>query len=122
MLGVLVPRMVKLDCPFPSCSNVVENDNKEIGIALFNAHVCTHTSPGPAASTAGGSSSRSEKLTRPKLSQRMLEGTWNFFLILRNLYKFGAALLSRECGLELIYCCDQPKPSEINIRKLLSHF
>ena len=61
--------MVKLDCPFQSCNESVDNSDKEIAIALFNAHVGTHTVA--SRSTAAGSnvSSRSEKRPRPKLAQ-----------------------------------------------------
>ena len=99
--------MVSLSCPFPSCDEKVENQDKEIAIALFNAHVSTHTVSSPATPGSGGSSSRSEKLSRPKISQGMLEEAWNSFLILWKLYKNGAALTTKECGLQLIYCCEQ---------------
>ena len=45
--------MVKLDCPFQSCNESVDNSDKEIAIALFNAHVGTHTVA--SRSTAAGS-------------------------------------------------------------------
>ena len=105
--------MVKLECPFPSCSESVDNSDKEIAIALFNAHVGTHTVA--SRSTAAGSnvSSRSEKLPRPKLAQGMLEESWNSFLVLWSLYKTGAGLSASDCSLQLIYCCDQELTEQV---------
>ena len=33
--------------------------------------------------------------------------SWNLFGVLWNLYKKGAGLSEAECGLQLIYCCDE---------------
>ena len=104
----LTIRMIRLECPFPLCNESVENEDKEIAIAVFNAHVSTHTTPSrTTAASSSNVSSRSEKLTRPKLSQGMLEESWNSFMVLWNLYKSGAGLSTSECSLQLIYCCDQ---------------
>ena len=69
--------MVNMRCPFPSCQEEIVNEDKEIAIALFNAHVSTHTVANRPQGSS--SSSKSEKLTRPKLSQGMLEESWNSF-------------------------------------------
>ena len=37
----------------------------------------------------------------------MLVESWNSFQVLWNLYKKGAGLTEAECGLQLIYCCDE---------------
>ena len=96
--------MTVLRCPFSDCSEEISEDDKDIAIAMFNAHVSTHTVNGRPRGSS--SSSKSEKLTRPKLTQGMLEETWNSFKALWELYKTGAGLSAEECGLQLIYCCD----------------
>ena len=96
--------MVVLRCPFNECVEEIADDDKDIAIAIFNAHVSTHNVTGRP--HGGGSSSKSEKLTRPKLTQGMLEEAWNSFKALWELYKTGAGLSAQKCGLQLIYCCD----------------
>ena len=94
-----------LTCPFTGCEERVDNEDKELAIALFNAHTLTHTvSTGR---NQGGGPSKSEKLTRPKISQGMLTESWNSFLSLWKLYKNGVGLTEAECSLQLIYCCDE---------------
>ena len=97
--------VVKLKCPFPSCEEEVSQEDKDIAIALFNAHVTTHTAENRPQRSNG--SSKSEKLTRPKLSHGMLEESWNSFKVLWQMYKTGAGLSESECSLQLIYCCDE---------------
>ena len=70
--------MVKLECPFPKCGGFIENDDKDIAITLFNAHVSAHSVESRSSVPSGnGGSNRSEKLTRPKLSieQKAIGGT-----------------------------------------------
>ena len=105
--------MVKLECPFPSFSESVDNSDKEIAIALFNAHVGTHTVASRSTAVGSSVSSRSEKLPRPKLAQGMLEESWNSFLVLWSLYKTGAGLSASDCSLQLIYCCDQELTEQV---------
>ena len=97
--------MPTLECPFPECAEKVTNADKDLAIAVFNAHISTHTAN--SGRGQGSSSSKSEKLTRPKVTQGMLVEAWNSFQVLWNLYKKGAGLLEAECGLQLIYCCDE---------------
>jgi len=97
--------MTTLNCPFPNCAEVVTNAVKDVAIALFNAHVSTHTVNTGRMQSNG--SSKSEKLSRPTVTQGMLEEAWNSFKVLWNLYKSGAGLSHAELGLQLIYCCDE---------------
>ena len=97
--------MTTLNCPCPDCGEAVTNADKDVAIALFNAHVSTHTVN--TGRIHSNSSSKSEKLSRPKVTQGMLEEAWNSFTVLWNLYKNGAGLSQAELGLQLIYCCDE---------------
>ena len=97
--------MTTLGCPFPDCTEEVTNTDKDVAIALFNAHVSTHTVN--VGRNQSSSSSKSEKLTRPKITQGLLVEAWNSFKVLWSLYKKGAGLSETECGLQLIYCCDE---------------
>ena len=45
--------MPDLPCPFLTCEEVTSNDNKDLAIALFNAHVSTHNTGGAVASPHG---------------------------------------------------------------------
>ena len=95
-----------LQCPFNGCSSTTENESEAMAIALFNAHVSTHTAATPQPSQRTGAS-KSEKIIRPKVSQGMLEESWNSFLIQWRIYKLSAVLTDEESKLQLIYCCDQ---------------
>ena len=37
--------MVELKCSFEKCGASIKQDNKEIAIALYQAHIATHTQP-----------------------------------------------------------------------------
>ena len=97
--------MPELRCPFSGCSEVVNEDDKEIAIAMFNAHVCTHTAGRSA--DRSNSSSKSEKIARPKISQGMMEESWNSFKLQWKIYKSSASLSTEDGKLQLIYCCEQ---------------
>ena len=96
--------MHNLECPFEGCSSTTEHESEALAIALFNAHISTHT----VANTHNGQrtgASKSEKIVRPKVSQGMLEEGWNSFLIQWKIYKSSAVLSEEEGKLQLIYCC-----------------
>ena len=90
-------------CPFNGCEDTTDNADKDIAIAIFNAHVATHTS----GSQSEKKSTRSEKIARPKISQGLLEEGWNSFLIQWKLYKSSAGLSDEESKTQLMYCCEQ---------------
>ena len=75
----------------PDCDDITEDDDKDIAIALFNAHVSTHSARG-----APTPQNRAERLQRPKISQGMLEENWNSFLLQWGIYKDGAGLQAAE--------------------------
>ena len=98
--------MPTLQCPFDGCSSTTVNDSEALAIALFNAHVSTHTASASSnAQRPGGN--KSEKIIRPKVTQGMLEEAWNSFLIQWKIYKSSAVLSVAESQLQLIYCCEQ---------------
>ena len=37
--------MVELKCSFEKCGSSIKQDNMEIAIALYQAHIATHTQP-----------------------------------------------------------------------------
>ena len=37
--------MVELKCSFEKCCSSIKQDNKDIAIALYRAHIATHTEP-----------------------------------------------------------------------------
>ena len=98
--------MPRLQCPFQGCSDVTEDDSENLAIALFNAHISTHTASNTNNAQRVGSS-KSEKIIRPKLSQGMPEEGWNSFIVQWKIYKSSAALSDDEGKLQLIYCCEQ---------------
>ena len=98
--------MPSLTCPFPGCSSTTVNDSEALAIALFNAHISTHTTSN-AQGTQRSNASKSEKIVRPKVTQGMLEEGWNSFLVQWKIYKSSAALSPEESKLQLIYCCEQ---------------
>ena len=96
--------MPTLQCPFaPQCDVVTENPDKDLAIALFNAHIAFHTAK--SASRSGGG--KSEKLQRPRVNQGMLEEGWSSFLIQWDIYVDGTGLQDGEKAKQLIHCCGQ---------------
>ena len=69
--------MSSLQCPFMGCEKQVVNADKEMADALFNAHITTHTVD--TSRNQGSGPDKSEKLTRPKITQGMLMESWNSF-------------------------------------------
>ena len=98
--------MPTLRCPFPTCSSSTVDESEALAIALFNAHVSTHTMSANHNSQRSGGN-KSEKIVRPKVTQGMLEEAWNSFLIQWKIYKFSAVLTEADSKLQLIYCCEQ---------------
>ena len=98
--------MPTLKCPFAGCSSSTVEDSEALAIAIFNAHVSTHTITANQSSQRSGGS-KSEKIVRPKVAQGMLEEAWNSFLIQWKIYKSSAVLSDAESKLQLIYCCEQ---------------
>ena len=98
--------MPTLKCPFAGCSSSTVEDSEALAIAIFNAHVSTHTSTANQNIQRSGGS-KSEKIVRPKVTQGMLEEAWNSFLIQWKIYKSSAVLSDAESKLQLIYCCEQ---------------
>ena len=93
----------RIECPFPGCEIITENADKDLAIAIFNAHVGTHT----VAARVPNQASKSEKLQRPRISQGMLEEGWNSFKIQWEIYKEGTKLQADEVSRQLIHCCEQ---------------
>ena len=62
--------MTTLGCPFTGCGEQVINADKDVAIALFIAHISTHTANAGLNQVSGPS--KSKKLTRPKATQEML--------------------------------------------------
>ena len=93
--------MPALACPFAECGAVTDNADKDVAIALFNAHVATHTATAPPTSSGSGGNT-TEKFQRPAAGQGMLEEDWNSFLLQWDIYKEGANLSAANCGKQLI--------------------
>ena len=70
MVNISTVTMTTLGCPFTGCEDQVINADKDVAIALFNAHVSTHTVN--AGQNQGSHLSKSKKLTRLKIIQGML--------------------------------------------------
>ena len=96
-------KMTRLVCPHDGCEDVTEDDDKDIAIALFNAHVSTHAMTG----RVTAATSKSEKLQRPKILQGMLEESWNSFLIQWDIYRDGSGLSPADQPRQLLHTCDQ---------------
>ena len=97
--------MPTLECPFADCEEQVVNTDKDVAIALFNAHISTHTAN--TGRTQCNGPSKSEKLSRPKVTQGMLVESWNSFQVLWKLYKNDVDLSEADRSLQLIYCCSE---------------
>ena len=70
--------MVSLQCPFTGCDDVTTNADKEIALALFNAHIATHTM---ASAPAAAWTARVEmkKPDRPIVKEDSTDQDWAIF-------------------------------------------
>ena len=97
--------MPTLKCPFANCEEQVVNTNK--GVAVLNAHTSTHTAD--TSRVQGNGQKKSEKLPRPKVTQRMLAELRNPLQILWKLYKKHADLSEAECGSQSVHCWEEER-------------
>ncbi len=75
--------MLTLDCLVAGCKEQVANTDEDIVVALFNAHVSTHTAG--TGRYRGSDSSKSEELVRPEITQEMSMESWRSVQVLRKL-------------------------------------
>ena len=61
--------MLTLDCLVAGCKKQVLNTDEDVAVALFNAHIRTHTAA--AGRDQGSDRNKSEKLPRLKITQGM---------------------------------------------------
>ena len=88
---------------YTGCEKQGVNTDKETAVALLNAYIAVHT---PNTSRNQGSdSNKSEKLTRPKITQGMPAESWSPSQAMGKLYKTGTDVPKEECGLQSIHCC-----------------
>ena len=82
----------------------MDNDDRDVGIALFNAHVATHT--------AAGGGAGAPNLCKPKVIDNPTVGVnttaeaWTYFTTAWNAYKVGTGLGAGQIPIHLINCCD----------------
>ena len=93
--------MPELQCPHEGCESLTTNPDKDLCIALFNAHISTHSKAG-----GGEQRSRAEKLVRPRIAVGMLEENWSSFLLQWDMYATGSALEGADRVRQLLYCCE----------------
>ena len=93
--------MPDLPCPHQGCDSVTTNADKDLCIALFNAHISTHSNAG-----GGEQRSKAEKLVRPRIAGGMLEESWTSFLLQWEMYATGSALQGVDRVRQLMYCCE----------------
>ena len=97
-----------LDCLVIGCREQVVDTDEKVSVALLRAHISTHTVD-TGCNQLGELSELSEigKLARPKVTQGMSMDSWRSFQVLWRLYKDVADLSEAECGLQLIFCCNE---------------
>ena len=70
-------QVISLQCPFTDCDAVTTNADKEIALALFNAHIATHTmASAPAAKKARV---EMKKPDRPIVKEDSTDQDWAIF-------------------------------------------
>ena len=97
--------MLTLDCLVAGCKERVANADEDIAVALFNAHISTHTAD--TGHNRGSGLSKNEEGIIPKITQEKLLDPWNPFQVLRNRYKTDTELAETEGGLQATTCCDE---------------
>ena len=97
---------ITLQCPFTDCDSVTAHADKEIALALFNAHIATHTM----ASAPAAKRSRTEmkKPDRPIVKEDSTDQDWAIFEFEWGRYCTAVGITGDEDVLrsELLNCCD----------------
>ena len=95
--------MPTLACPFQGCAANVDNDSEAMCIALYSAHIATHT-----AGTAAGATPRSKAppVDRPKLEAGASLADWNFWTARFTSFKIAADVPADKAVHQLLGCLD----------------
>ena len=92
-----------LPCPFPGCGENTTNDDKDLAITLFNAHVATHTvGGGPAIANI----CKPKVIDNPTVGVNTTAESWTYFTTAWDAYKNGTGLRAAQIPIHLINCCD----------------
>ena len=67
--------MPELTCPFHDCAAVTSHEEVEVAVALFNAHVGTHT-----AGTQQRPAGKTNKIETPRLKSGIGPDEFNFWV------------------------------------------
>ena len=97
--------------PIPQ-SLLAKNTDKELAVALGNVHIGTHTID--TGHIQGSSSNKSEKLTRPKITQGRPAESRNPFQVPGRLDKDGTGRSKEDCGRQLARSCDTDLPEQLS--------
>ena len=94
-----------LNCLVARCKEQIVHTDEDIAIALFNAHINTHTVG--ASRNVGSDCKKRKKLTELKINKGMSMDSWKSFQVLWRLYRHDADLSKADCSLQLMYCCSE---------------
>ena len=97
--------MLTLKCLVVGCKERAMDTDKDVVVALYNAHIYTHTAD--TGRDQGSSRRKSRMLDRPNIAQGSSMELWDSFRILWRLYKGMADLPEAECSLQLLLCCSK---------------
>ena len=76
--------MLTLGCLVMGCEEQMVSKDKDVVIAMFNAHTSTHTAD--AGRNQDSDMINSEKVARPNVTKGMLMDSWSSFQVLWKLY------------------------------------
>ena len=97
---------ITLQCPFTGCDNVTTHASEAVAVAVFNAHIATHTM----ASAPAAKRSRTEmkKPDRPIVKEDSTDQDWAIFEFEWGRYCTAVGITGDEDVLrsELLNCCD----------------
>ena len=96
---------LSLDCLVAGCKEQVADIDMDIAVALFNAHLSTHTTD--TSRHQGGDSGKSVKWVRPRVTQGTSMDSWQSFQVLWSLYKSYTDVSEAERSLQLMQCCNK---------------
>ena len=103
-------KMLTLDCTFTSCRTQVTNNSEAICIALYNAHIATHTATG---ASGAAPKSRAPPVERPKIEVGTSLVDWEFFKSVFKSFKVATDVRPDKAVHQLLGCLDN------NLLKLL---
>ena len=95
--------MTLIQCQYPGCKFVAENDSEAVAVAMFNSHLLSHSRP----TTNTTPKQKPPPIQRPEIKQDVTEEDWATFLQEWNHFKRCTLLPQGSIADQLFQCCER---------------